>query len=58
LKGKCGACEYRETCGGCRGRAYGCTGDCLESDPICLKDLLIEERVYPSNVKRFGWCVG
>ncbi len=35
LKGKCGACEYRDVCGGQRGRAYGITGDYLESDPAC-----------------------
>lgn len=58
LKGKCGACEYRETCGGCRGRAYACTGDYLETDPVCLRDLLLEERVFPSTIKHFGWCVG
>jgi AdoMet-dependent heme synthase len=58
LKGKCGDCEYRQTCGGCRGRAYACTGDYLETDPVCMKDLLREEHVYPSMMKRFGWCVG
>jgi len=58
LKGKCGTCEYRETCGGCRGRAYACTGDFLETDPVCLRDLMIEEKVSPLDVKRFGWCVG
>lgn len=58
LKGLCGECEYRETCGGCRGRAYACTGDYLETDPVCLRDLLIEEKVSPFTVKRFGWCVG
>jgi radical SAM protein with 4Fe4S-binding SPASM domain len=58
LKGKCGECEYRETCGGCRGRAYACTGDYLATDPICLSDLLLEEKVYPSTIKCFGWCVG
>ncbi len=58
LKGKCGACEYRETCGGCRGRAYACTGDYLETDPVCLRDLMIEENVSPTDIKRFGWCVG
>jgi radical SAM protein with 4Fe4S-binding SPASM domain len=58
LKGKCGECEYRETCGGCRGRAYACTGDYLETDPICLQELLLEEKVFPSTIKRFGWCVG
>ncbi len=36
LKGKCGGCEYREVCGGQRGRAYGITGDYLESDPACV----------------------
>jgi radical SAM protein with 4Fe4S-binding SPASM domain len=35
LKGRCGVCEYREVCGGQRGRAYGITGDYLESDPAC-----------------------
>lgn len=36
LKGKCGVCEYRDVCGGQRGRAYGVTGDYLESDPACV----------------------
>jgi radical SAM protein with 4Fe4S-binding SPASM domain len=58
LKGKCGECEYRETCGGCRGRAYASSGDYLAEDPVCLKDLMIEENVYPASVQRFGWCVG
>jgi len=35
LKGKCGVCEYREICGGCRTRAEMYTGDILESDPAC-----------------------
>jgi AdoMet-dependent heme synthase len=35
-KGVCGQCEYREVCGGQRGRAYGMTGDYLESDPACI----------------------
>ncbi len=58
LKGKCGGCEFRETCGGCRGRAYACTGDYLESDPVCLRELMLQEGVSPADVKRFGWCVG
>ncbi|HET7143499.1 MAG TPA: TIGR04053 family radical SAM/SPASM domain-containing protein [Anaerolineales bacterium] len=36
IKGRCGICEYRDVCGGQRGRAYGVTGDYLESDPACL----------------------
>ena len=35
LKGKCGVCEYREICGGCRTRAEIYTGDIFESDPAC-----------------------
>jgi len=58
LKGECGGCEYREGCGGCRGRAYACTGDYLESDPVCLKELMVQEKLSPADIKRFGWCVG
>lgn len=58
LKGKCGECDYRETCGGCRGRAYASSGDYMAEDPICSKSLLSEENVYPASVKCFGWCVG
>jgi len=36
LKGFCRDCEYREVCGGQRGRAYGVTGDYMESDPACI----------------------
>lgn len=36
LKGKCRVCEFRDVCGGQRGRAYGVTGDYLESDPGCV----------------------
>ena len=35
IKGRCGMCEFRDVCGGQRGRAYGLTGDYLESDPAC-----------------------
>ena len=35
LGGRCGACEYRELCGGCRCRAYARTGDVLAEDPAC-----------------------
>ncbi len=35
-KGVCGTCTYNDVCGGQRGRAYGITGDYLESDPACV----------------------
>jgi heme b synthase len=36
IKGKCGACEYKNICGGCRARAYESTGDYLEAEPYCI----------------------
>ena len=36
IKGRCGACDVRDLCGGSRARAYGVTGDYLESDPYCV----------------------
>ncbi|MCI0432938.1 MAG: radical SAM protein [Gemmatimonadetes bacterium] len=33
--GKCGACEYRGICGGCRARAYADTGDLMAADASC-----------------------
>jgi radical SAM protein with 4Fe4S-binding SPASM domain len=35
LKGRCGACEYRALCGGCRARAFALSGDPLAEDPWC-----------------------
>jgi radical SAM protein with 4Fe4S-binding SPASM domain len=35
LGGKCGRCEYRQICGGCRARAFAATGDYLAEDPSC-----------------------
>ena len=36
LGGKCGACEYRALCGGCRARAFALEGDVLAADPSCV----------------------
>jgi radical SAM protein with 4Fe4S-binding SPASM domain len=30
LKGKCGVCEYKQLCGGCRARAYGLSSDFID----------------------------
>lgn len=35
LQGKCGACDNRSLCGGCRGKAYAATGDIWAEDPAC-----------------------
>jgi radical SAM protein with 4Fe4S-binding SPASM domain len=36
LKGKCGVCEYRFACGGCRARAMAATGDYMQDEPMCV----------------------
>jgi heme b synthase len=36
LEGKCGLCEFRNVCMGCRARAYGMTGDYLAEEPFCI----------------------
>lgn len=35
LKGKCGICEFRVVCAGCRARALAQLGDELEEEPYC-----------------------
>lgn len=35
LRGRCGGCEFKELCGGCRCRAQAHFGDYLEEDPAC-----------------------
>ncbi len=35
LEGKCGICEYKNFCGGCRARAFEATGNYLAEEPLC-----------------------
>ena len=36
LKGKCGCCEFRHVCMGCRARAFAASGDFLAEEPFCV----------------------
>ena len=36
LEGKCGACEFKEICGGSRARAYALSGDPFAQEPCCI----------------------
>ncbi|MDP2744050.1 MAG: SPASM domain-containing protein [Dehalococcoidia bacterium] len=36
LEGKCGVCEFKKVCGGCRARAYESTGNYLAEEPYCV----------------------
>jgi radical SAM protein with 4Fe4S-binding SPASM domain len=40
LLGKCGKCEYRAFCGGCRGSALREHNSIFESDPNCFSNLI------------------
>lgn len=35
LEGKCGVCQFKTLCSGCRARAYGMTGNYLAEEPFC-----------------------
>lgn len=48
FRGKCGVCEYRYVCGGSRARAYGVTGDPLETEPDCVFEPEVGAAVIPS----------
>jgi radical SAM protein with 4Fe4S-binding SPASM domain len=47
LKGKCGCCEFRNVCMGCRARAFAATGDYLDPEPFCV----YEPKMTPATSK-------
>jgi len=53
LKGKCGACEYRGLCGGCRARAYGLSSDFID---FC-GDLHEPAELQGDYLAEDPWCV-
>ena len=36
LEGKCGSCEFRKLCGGCRARPLAMGGSLMDTDPWCI----------------------
>ena len=46
LGGKCGVCEFKKVCMGCRARAFAVTGDYLAEEPNCS--------YQPARLKRGG----
>jgi radical SAM protein with 4Fe4S-binding SPASM domain len=53
LKGKCGACEHRSLCGGCRARAYGLSSDFID---YC-GDLHEPSAQRGDYLKEDPWCI-
>lgn len=47
LKGKCGRCRYKFTCGGCRSLAHFLEGDIMAQDPTCFFEPQDETTVSP-----------
>ncbi|UCE15671.1 MAG: radical SAM protein [Candidatus Bathyarchaeota archaeon] len=39
LKGRCGRCQFKYVCGGCRARAYAYYQDYLTPDPGCIREI-------------------
>jgi len=42
--GKCGVCEFRFVCGGCRARSYAHCGDYLAEEPFCVYQPVIPRK--------------
>ena len=53
LRGKCGVCEFRVSCGGCRARAYGLSNDFID---YC-GDLHEPEELKSDYLTEDPWCV-
>ena len=55
LEGKCGACEYRALCGGCRARGFALEGDVLAADPSCVYQPTGDMApIEPARALRYG----
>ncbi|MCG8467862.1 MAG: radical SAM protein [Gemmatimonadetes bacterium] len=54
--GKCGRCEYRAICGGCRARAHAIDGDFLAEDPDCAYEpaVGVATPVRPARAITYG----
>ncbi len=52
--GKCGACEYRAICGGCRARAFAASGDVLAEDASCAYEPPGDRAVIEPRAVTYG----
>lgn len=56
LTGRCGYCEFKYLCGGCRARAYATSTDIMAEDPWCAyipreKDVIVPPNFYADSSK-------
>jgi radical SAM protein with 4Fe4S-binding SPASM domain len=54
LGGRCGRCEYRAVCGGCRARAYAELDDWLAEDPACAYEPTGQEALVLPRPVTYG----
>jgi len=52
LKGKCGCCEFRNICMGCRARAFAASGDMMAEEPFCIYQPKTLERANQSTASK------
>lgn len=50
LGGKCGLCEFKRVCGGCRARAYGMTAAYLAEEPFCTYEPRAQGIESPASI--------
>ena len=55
--GKCGRCEYRALCGGCRARAHADSGDFMAEDASCLYEPAGDTPVVEARALTYGGAV-
>ncbi|MFQ5762320.1 MAG: radical SAM protein [Candidatus Bathyarchaeia archaeon] len=58
LVGRCGKCEFKYVCGGCRARAYGYFGDYLYPDPGCARQFEFPEEDNNPGILPVGEYAG
>ncbi len=55
LGGKCGRCEFRGVCGGCRARAFAQSGDLMGPDESCAYEPTgLEALIEPARAVTYG----
>jgi radical SAM protein with 4Fe4S-binding SPASM domain len=53
LKGKCGCCEFRNICMGCRARAFAASGDYRDEEPFCVyQPRMLSEKMAETSGNR------
>lgn len=54
LQGRCGACDFRDVCGGCRARGFYAHGDLLAEEPYCVytPPPVIPAKAGPPDIRR------